>query len=134
MTAAATSTGAVVTTTRRTLEEEGRGARDEPPRAFFFSMARSPWDHPAMRRHLLLAAVVVLLAACSRVTADNYAKVEAGMTRAEVYELLGKPDDVSGGGIGNFTMSTETWRGSSQVITIHFAGEKVAVKSTEPAK
>lgn len=82
-------------------------------------------------------AVVLLIAACSRVTPENYAKVQAGMTKAEVYDILGKPDEVSGGGIGKLTVSGETWKGRGQTITVTFGGDKVVIKGIakdEPAK
>ncbi|MGQ0619059.1 MAG: hypothetical protein ACT4QA_03935 [Panacagrimonas sp.] len=82
-------------------------------------------------RYCLLAplAMVLLVAACSRVTAENYSKLESGMSRDEVYSLLGKPDDVTGGGIGNFTFSAEVWKGRKQTISVTFGGDKLALKS-----
>ena len=75
------------------------------------------------------AAIVLLMSACSKVTPDNYAKVSAGMTRDEVHAILGKPDDAGGGGIGDLTLTTETWKGNKQTINVTFAGNKVALKS-----
>lgn len=83
-------------------------------------------------QNLLVAASAVallLLSACSKVTADNYAKISSGMTRDEVHSILGSPDDASGGGIGDLTMTTETWKGSKQTIHVNFVGDKVALKS-----
>lgn len=77
------------------------------------------------------ALAILLLAACSKVTPDNYNKVEAGMDRAAVYDLLGKPDEVSGGGIGGLKMSSETWRGGKHTIEISFVGDKVATRNIE---
>lgn len=74
-------------------------------------------------------AAVVLVAACSRATAENYAKVQSGMSRDEVYEILGKPDEVAGGGLGQLTISSETWKGRKQTIHVTFGGDKVALKS-----
>lgn len=74
-------------------------------------------------------AAVVLLAACSRVSAENYSKVRAGMSRDQVYEILGQPDEVTGGGFGPLTISAETWKGRKQTIHVTFGGEKVALKS-----
>lgn len=86
-----------------------------------------------MYQHKLLiaagAAALLLLGACSRVNADSYAKISSGMTRDEVHGILGSPDDASGGGIGDLTMTTETWKGGKQTISITFAGDKVALKS-----
>lgn len=75
---------------------------------------------------------VVLIAACSRATPENYAKVDSGMTRDEVYEILGKPDEIAGGGIGKLTVSSETWKGHQKVIQVTFGGDKVALKSIRP--
>jgi len=75
------------------------------------------------------AASLLLLSACSKATADNYAKVNAGMSRDEVHGILGKPDDASGGGIGDLTMTTESWKSGSQTISISFIGDKVAMKT-----
>lgn len=78
----------------------------------------------------LLAAV--LLAGCSRVNPDNYNRIEAGMSRDEVYAVLGKPDEVSGGGLGTLTLSSETWKGSKYSVHVTFAGEQLATKSIGP--
>lgn len=73
----------------------------------------------------------LLLAGCSRVTAESYAKLNVGMPRAEVYGILGDPDEVSGGAIGPLNFSAETWKGSDQTIHVTFGGDKVALKSIE---
>lgn len=80
----------------------------------------------------LCALALVVLSACSRVTPDNYAKLEAGMSREDVHRLLGDPDDVSGSGVGKLTLTTETWNGSKHVVRVTFAGDKVTLKSIEP--
>ena len=77
-------------------------------------------------------AAVVLIAACSRATPENYAKLRGGMDRQQVYEILGKPDEVAGGGIGELTISSETWKGHKQTIHVTFGGEKMALKSITP--
>lgn len=87
-------------------------------------------------RYCLLAplAAVMLVAACTRVTAENYSKLESGMSHDEVYAVLGKPDEVRGGGLGKFTFSSEVWKGRKQTISVTFSGDKVALKSIdEPA-
>ena len=82
-------------------------------------------------RRALLATLVcgAVLAGCSRITVENYAKVSVGMPRAEVYGILGNPDEVSGGAIGPLNFSSETWTGGDQTIHITFGGDKVALKS-----
>ncbi|MGQ0501600.1 MAG: outer membrane protein assembly factor BamE domain-containing protein [Panacagrimonas sp.] len=83
---------------------------------------------------LVPVAAVLLVAACTRVTPENYAKLEAGMTRSQVYEILGKPDEVSGGGIGKLTVSGETWKGRGQTITVTFGGDQVVLKGISQDK
>lgn len=85
----------------------------------------------AMSRLLIAASALLLLAACSRVTPENYAKLEAGMSREAVYELLGQPDEISGGGVGKLTMSAESWRGARHRISVTFAGDTLALKSID---
>tara|TARA_R110000787_G_scaffold58117_21_gene132502 strand:+ start:16682 stop:16987 length:306 start_codon:yes stop_codon:yes gene_type:complete len=87
-------------------------------------------------RYALIApmAAILLVMACSRATVENYDKIQSGMSRAEVYEILGKPDEVSAGGLGKLTVSAETWTGHKQVIHVTFGSEKVALKSITPTE
>lgn len=85
-------------------------------------------------RYAIIAPMMaaLLIMACSRATVENYDKVDAGMERSQVYEILGKPDEISGGGFGKVTVSSETWKGHKQIINITFGGDKVALKSISP--
>jgi hypothetical protein len=74
------------------------------------------------------------LAGCSKATADNYARIEAGMTHDQVHAILGQPDAVSGSSVGALSMSTENWNGRSQDISVTFAGDKLVLKNIEPRK
>lgn len=86
---------------------------------------------PALRI-ALAGTLLLVLAACSPVTAENYAKVKVGMTREEVHDILGKPDEVAGGDFGPISMSAETWKGRKQTVKVTFGGDKVALKSITP--
>lgn len=72
---------------------------------------------------------LLVLAACSKVTSEHYAQVEAGMSREQVYALLGKPDEVNGSAIGRLEMSAEVWESSDYRVAITFVGDKVTLKS-----
>lgn len=85
-----------------------------------------------MRFVAVACLAVALLTACSKVTPDNYARLEPGMSQAQVHDILGQPDTVSGGGIGTLTLTTETWNGPKHVVSITFAGDKMTIKSIEP--
>lgn len=76
-------------------------------------------------RCVALLTAVCLLAACSKVTADNYAKVKTGMKYQKVVGILGNPvtcDDVLG-------FKTCKWGDDKSKITIQFAGDKVVLHS-----
>ena len=79
----------------------------------------------------LILTLVVLLAGCSKLTAENYAKVETGMTYEEVSAILGKADscdDVAGfrsckwGAAGG----AETGK---PAVSIQFVGNKAVLHS-----
>lgn len=79
---------------------------------------------------LLLAAPLVLLSACENtVTRSNFERIETGMSRAEVIDLLGKPDEQSSVGIGEFTGGTAAWDGGGRRISVVFANGNVTLKS-----
>lgn len=77
----------------------------------------------------VLLALTMLLAACSQATAENYAKLKNGMTSDQVHHLLGKPVRVSGGGIGELSMTTETYKGPENLISVTYGNDKVVMKS-----
>ena len=81
---------------------------------------------PTLRRMALLASIC-LLAACSKVTAENYAKVKTGMEYKEVTGILGNPascDDVVG-------FKSCKWGDEKSHITVRFAGDIVIMHSAE---
>jgi len=81
-------------------------------------------------RYVSLVIAVVLLAACSPVTQENFAKLQAGMSRAEVEKLLGKPGECAGA----LGMSSCTWGQKNRFISIQFAGDKVMMFSGQGLK
>ena len=78
----------------------------------------------ALRRMALLVATC-LLASCSKVTAENYAKVKSGMEYKEVVGILGNPascDDIVG-------FKSCQWGDAKSHITVRFAGDAVIMHS-----
>ncbi len=66
--------------------------------AQWFSPLTAPTVPPTLRRMALLVSICIL-AACSKITAENYAKIKAGMSYNEVSGILGNPtscDDAVG--------------------------------------
>jgi len=88
---------------------------------------------PSFRRSATIMLVVLALAACtSKVTPENYDKLEPGMTKAQVHSLLGTPDQVSGDEVGGIlSLSKETWKSSKHHITVTFGNDALALKSID---
>lgn len=74
------------------------------------------------------ALMLLLLTGCDRVTRENYAKIETGMTLDEVVKVLGEPTKLDSVGIGPLEASTARWEGRDGVISIQFTGQKVRIK------
>jgi hypothetical protein len=80
----------------------------------------APW-------RMALLVSIFLLASCSKVTAENYAKVKSGMDYKEVTSILGNPascDDVVG-------FKSCKWGDEKSHITVRFAGDAVIMSSAE---
>jgi len=81
-------------------------------------------------RTLALLSFCVLLAACSKITQENYSKISSGMPKAEVEKLLGSPTDCSGA----LGMSSCTWGDQKTFISVQYAGDKVLMFSGQCLK
>lgn len=76
-------------------------------------------------RRIALLSFCVLLAACSKVNQENYAKLKAGMSKAEVEALIGEPKECAGA-IG---LTSCTWGDEKASISVQYAGDKVMMFS-----
>lgn len=77
-----------------------------------------------------LGVLLLTLAACiNRVTSANYQKIEQGMARDQVVEILGEPDEISSMSLAELSGATATWRGGENMITVVFANRQVMFKS-----
>ncbi|MCH4875628.1 MULTISPECIES: outer membrane protein assembly factor BamE domain-containing protein [Pseudomonas] len=81
-------------------------------------------------RSLALLSFCVLLAACSKVNQENYSKISAGMSKAQVEQLLGSPTECSGA----LGMSSCTWGDQKAFISVQYAGDKVLIFSGQGLK
>lgn len=75
-------------------------------------------------------SLCLLLAACSKVNQENYAKLKAGMTKAEVEALLGAPNECAGA-IG---LTSCTWGDEKTSISVQYAADKVMMFSGQGLK
>ena len=82
-----------------------------------------------MKLRTLALAALLLLAACSKVTEENFAKVQDGMSEQEVRALLGQPAENSSTQILGISGTSSRWVAGDAVITVRFVNGKVALKS-----
>ncbi|MBU1331191.1 MAG: outer membrane protein assembly factor BamE [Gammaproteobacteria bacterium] len=76
-------------------------------------------------RTIALVACCLLLVACNKINQANYSKLEAGMAKAEVETLLGRPSECAGA-LGVLSC---TWGTQERFISVQYAGDKVLMFS-----
>ncbi|HXR57774.1 MAG TPA: outer membrane protein assembly factor BamE [Burkholderiales bacterium] len=76
-----------------------------------------------------LFALLLLLAACSKVTQENYSKIREGMTEPEVQAILGSPSESSTTTVLGISGTSSKWVSGDAVISIRFVNGKVALSS-----
>lgn len=81
-------------------------------------------------RTLALIAACVLLVACNKVNQENYSKLKSGMSKTEVENLLGAPDECSGA----LGLTSCTWGDQKAFISVQYAGNKVLMFSGQGLK
>ena len=85
-----------------------------------------------MRARFLLLAL--LIAACSRVTADNFEKIQDGMSEQEVRAVLGEPSESTSVTVLGVSGTASRWSGRDAEIVVRFINGKVALKTFEKTK
>ena len=74
-------------------------------------------------------AALLLLSACSKVTQDNFARIQDGMSEPEVTALLGAPTTSSSVEVLGFSGTHSRWESGDAAISVRFVNGKVATKS-----
>lgn len=80
-----------------------------------------------MKTKLALVALLIGLAGCSKLTAENYAKLQTGMSFADVAAILGQPqscDDALG-------FKSCRWGDDKSNVTVRFVADKLVLHSAE---
>lgn len=75
----------------------------------------------------IIFILVMLLAACGKLSVENYDKLKVGMPYTEVKQLLGAPkscSDVLG-------VKSCTWGDEKRSITVNFIADQVVIFSAE---
>jgi hypothetical protein len=79
------------------------------------------------------AIALFLLAACSKVTQENFAKLRDGMTEQEVAAVLGSPTESNSVNVLGVSGTVSRWVAGDTVITVRFVNGKEAFKSLDKA-
>ena len=72
---------------------------------------------------------VAVLAGCSKVTQENFGRIDQGMQERDVLSLLGSPTESSSVDVLGVSGTTSRWVGRDAEITIRFVNGKVATKA-----
>ncbi len=75
----------------------------------------------------IIFSLTLLLAACGKLTVENYDKLKIGMPYTEVKQLLGTPErcsDVLG-------LKSCTWGDDKRYVTVNFIGDQVVIFNAE---
>lgn len=83
-----------------------------------------------LSRLALVATAGIVLAACSKLSAENYAKIKMGMAYADVTAAIGNPANCSD--TAGFKVCK--WGDEKSGATIRFAADKVVVYSADNLK
>ena len=83
----------------------------------------------AMRKPLLAVLAACVIAACSKVTQENFLKIQDGMSEEEVIALLGRPSESNSVNVLGVSGTSSRWASGDAVITVRFVNGKVALKS-----
>ncbi|MDC9519541.1 DUF3862 domain-containing protein [Pseudoalteromonas sp. S327] len=76
-------------------------------------------------KKLLIIAATLSLAACSKVSLENYEKIEVGMDKAEVEAILGSADNC----VEKALHTNCVWGDESKNIEITLVSDKVTIYS-----
>jgi len=82
-----------------------------------------------MKTWLIGVLAASLIAACSKVTQENFAKVEEGMSEQEVIALLGSPTESTSVNVLGVSGTASRWITKDTAVTVRFVNGKVALKT-----
>jgi outer membrane protein assembly factor BamE (lipoprotein component of BamABCDE complex) len=89
-----------------------------------------------LRIVVTLGLLIVTLAACgsTKLTQDNFDKIQIGMTRAQVVIILGEPTESSSVDMAVFSGTVSKWKQGDVTITIQFVNGRVVAKQFSKVK
>ena len=80
------------------------------------------------RTALALAAALFLGACGSKVSLENFERIQTGMTQKEVVAILGEPTETSAISVAGVSGGMANWQDGATVISVQFVNDKVQAK------
>ncbi|WP_410500175.1 DUF3862 domain-containing protein [Chitinibacter sp. S2-10] len=78
---------------------------------------------------LCLTLLAFALIACSKITAENYQKIETGMSRAQVVEILGEPTQTQTSNLVGIASEQAVWESGKVKITATLVNDTVLIRN-----
>lgn len=77
----------------------------------------------------LVLATALFLFACSKISQENFDRIQNGMAEAEVLTLLGSPTESRSLNVLGVSGTVSRWVDKDAVITVRFVNGKMALKA-----
>jgi len=84
-----------------------------------------------MKFRTLILVLALALGACSKVSEENFSKVQVGMTEQEVVSILGSPTESDSINVLGISGTSWRWKHRNAVASVQFVNGKVATKLWE---
>ena len=84
--------------------------------------------HRLVQSALALAAAALLTACGSKISAENFERIQTGMAQKDVIAVLGEPTETSNVSIAGLSGGMATCRDGNTVISVQFVNDKVQAK------
>jgi len=84
-----------------------------------------------MKLRTLILVLALALGACSKISEENFAKVQVGMTEQDVVSILGSPTESDSINVLGVSGTAWRWTGRNAVASVQFVNGKVASKIWE---
>src|SRR6202165_1548602 len=110
-------------------EVDARRALDRPRGPQLLHRSHGVDYIAGMNLPTLALDALLLLAACSKVTQENFAKIQEGMSEQQVIALLGAPTESNSVNVLGVSGTASRWVSRDAVITVRFVNGKVALRS-----
>jgi hypothetical protein len=84
-----------------------------------------------MKFRTLILVLALALGACSKVSEENFAKIQVGMTEQEVVGILGSPTESDSVNLLGVSGTSWRWKNQNALASVQFVNGKVASKIWE---